>query len=70
MGSVRREEFVELAGAVEGSLGSFGGLVHFVDDEAGEDGVDCETVDGHEESADGEGDDEDDLNKRTSTRRR
>ncbi len=70
MGSVRREEFVELAGAVEGSLGSFGGLVHFVDDEAGEDGVDGETVDAHEEGADGEGDDEDDLNESIGTKSR
>lgn len=55
------EKGVELTRSVESCLSSFGRLIHFVHDEACQDGVDCETVDGHEEGSHSEGDDENDL---------
>lgn len=55
------EKSVELAWTVKRCFASFGLLVHFVDNEARQDCVNCETVNGHEESSDCEGNDKDDL---------
>lgn len=65
--SIGGQQLVELAGTVERGLGALGRLVHLVDDEAGQDGVHGQTVHAHEEGPDGEGDDEDDLNKSIGT---
>lgn len=63
-----RKEGVEFAWAIESCLASLGLLVHFVDDEAGQNGVDCQTVHCHEERSYCEGDDEDDLRIRENVR--
>ena len=64
------EELVEFFRSVKGFLAALASLVHLIDDETGQESVDGDGVDGNEESADSESDDEHDLNHKTCTTRR
>lgn len=65
--SLVRQQLVQFFGAVKGLLSTFALLVHFVHDEAGQEGVDGQAIDGDEQSGDRESDDEDNLSKMKST---
>lgn len=66
----RVNKCLEFFRSVLGCALSLGFLVGLVDDEALQDGVHGDAVDGHEEHAYCEGDDEDELDRRESTARR